>query len=74
MHTTKLSKEDVEALGLDASKNWWAWWNLKTARQVDDAHGVSVRSHPIGAWFGEELLSDFQITTERFIPVEVYEV
>lgn len=73
MHTTKLSREDILKLGLDPRRVWTALWDLVPARMVDDAHGTHIRSHVIGAWFGEELLSDFQITTERFTPLEVWE-
>ena len=75
MHITRLSEEDVCKLSLDPERIWMAGWNpdLRTARMVDDVCGTRTLSHVVGAWYNGELLSDFQITTERFTPREIWE-
>ena len=55
MHSTRLTKKDVEKLELDPTKDWWAEWpELRTAVMVkcDPTPGFARATYPIGAWHG----------------------
>ena len=74
MHLISLPQGKAREFGLDPTRDWVGFYNLRTAREVKDAvSDVNTLTYPIGAWDENgALLSDFQII-DQYVPTRIEE-